>query len=83
MLTRLAHQLVPQQGPLRALAVANLVNSIGDGLFAAVSLVYFVRVVGLGTSQVTAGLAIGSGAALVAGVPAGMLADRLGHDGST
>jgi len=75
---RLVRALVPERGPVRSLAIANLVNSLGDGLFAATSLVYFVRIVGLSPTQVTTGLALGSGAALLAGIPAGVLADRLG-----
>lgn len=69
---------LPAPGPVRTLAAANLTNSIGDGLFAAISLVYFVRVVGLSSGQVTAGLAIGSGVALLTGIPAGVAADRFG-----
>jgi MFS family permease len=77
VLSRLTRLVLPR-GPVRSLALANLINSVGDGLFAAVSLVYLVRVVGLSTAQVTAGLAMGSGAALMIGVPVGMLADRFG-----
>jgi MFS transporter len=60
------------------LAAANLTNSVGDGLFAAIGVVYLVRVVGLSSGQVVVGLAIGSAVALLAGIPVGVVADRVG-----
>lgn len=63
---------------VRRLAVATLFNTIGNGIFTAISVVYFVRIVSLNPSQVTGGLTIGGAFALLAGVPAGRLADRFG-----
>jgi MFS family permease len=63
---------------VRRLVGATLFNTIGNGIFAAIGVVYFVKVVSLTPSQVTVGLAIGGAVALLVGVPAGRLADRYG-----
>jgi MFS family permease len=70
--------LVPPQGPIRSVAAAGLVNSFGDGAFAAVSVIYLVRFVGLSATQVGVGLAIAGVVALLVGIPIGMLGDRIG-----
>lgn len=84
---RLRRRTVRRSGPfaellrnseLRRLAGATLFNTIGNGIFAAIGVVYFVKVVSLTPSQVTGGLAIGGAVALLVGVPAGRLADRYG-----
>jgi len=68
-LARARTVLLPQPGPARTPVAANLTNSLGDGIFATASVVYFVRVVGLSPGQVTAGLAIGGVTTLLAGIP--------------
>jgi MFS family permease len=70
--------LTPVPGPVRALAAVTFVNSIGNGVFATVATIYLVRVVGLSVAQVGVGLALGGCAALLTGVPLGLLADRIG-----
>ncbi len=70
--------LTPVPGPVRKLAAVTFVNSIGNGVFATVATIYLVRVVGLSVAQVGVGLAVGGGAALLTGVPLGLLADRIG-----
>ncbi|MFF1308010.1 MFS transporter [Streptomyces sp. NPDC058307] len=74
MLTR----LVPQQPTLRTFVWATLVSSFGNGLFIAVSVVYFTLSAGLTTGQVGLGLTIAGVGGVLAGVPAGRLADRWG-----
>jgi MFS family permease len=54
------------------------VNTVGNGLFMTGSAVFFVRSVGLSPAQVGAGLTIAGGVGLVAGIPAGRMADRRG-----
>ena len=63
---------------VRRLAAANLANSLGDGMFAAVSAVFFIDVVGLSAGSVTRGLAAGAMLALLIGIPIGILGDRIG-----
>jgi MFS family permease len=64
--------------PVRTLALAQLTNSLGDGAYYACSALYFTRVVGLSVTQVGLGLTVAWAAGMLAGVPAGCLADRWG-----
>lgn len=57
---------------------AALIEWTGTGLFLAVSTIYFVKVAGLSTSSVGAGLTIGGAVAVVAAVPLARLAGRFG-----
>ena len=70
--------LVPEPGPLRVLASATLVNTFGNGLMFTASALYFTRIVGLSATQVGAGLTCAGLVGLLAGVPLGHLADRMG-----
>jgi MFS family permease len=71
-------RFMPPAGPPRILAVAQFVNSLGDGAFYACSALFFTRVVGLSPARVGLGLTIGWAAGMLAGVPLGHLADRWG-----
>ncbi|MEU9147982.1 MFS transporter [Streptomyces sp. NPDC048349] len=68
--------------PPRVLAVAQLMNSIGDGAFYVTSALYFARVVGLTPAEIGFGLTLGWAVGSVAGVPLGNLADRRGARGT-
>ena len=70
--------LVPEPGPLRTLAAATLVNTFGNGLMFTASALYFTRIVGLSATQVGVGLTCAGLVGLLAGVPLGNLADRIG-----
>jgi MFS family permease len=65
-------------GPPRVLALAQLVNSLGDGAFYACSALFFTRIVGLSPAQVGLALTVGWAVGMLAGVPLGHLADRWG-----
>ncbi|MER7578849.1 MFS transporter [Kitasatospora sp. NPDC097691] len=65
-------------GPQRALIVASFVSRVGNGLFNTASVLYFTLVVHLPAAQVGVGLTIAGLVGLLAGVPAGNLADRYG-----
>ncbi|MFG2621326.1 MFS transporter [Streptomyces sp. NPDC048507] len=65
-------------GPQRALIGANFVSRVGNGLFNAASVLYFTLVVHLPAAQVGIGLTIAGLVGLLAGIPAGNLADRYG-----
>jgi MFS family permease len=60
------------------LAIAALVDSLGNGMFLTLSAVYFTRIGGLSPAQVGVGLSTGGLAGLVGLVPLGALADRFG-----
>ena len=71
--------LLPEAGPMRSLALAVLVNSLGSGVFLPVSTIYFTRVIGLSVTQIALGLAIAGVAGLFSGVVLGHMADRWGR----
>ncbi|GAA3250349.1 MFS transporter [Nonomuraea helvata] len=65
----------------RILALAQLANSIGDGVYLVTSAFYFARIVGLSATEIGLGLTLGWAVGSVAGVPIGHLADRRGPRG--
>ncbi|MFD7321270.1 MFS transporter [Streptomyces sp. NPDC059875] len=66
----------------RALLLAQLSNSIGDGAFYVSSALYFTRIVGLSAAQIGIGLTLAWAVGSVAGVWLGHLADRRGPRGT-
>lgn len=62
--------------PLRMMTWATLVNTIGTGIWAAGSALYFTRFMGLEPAVVGLGLTLAGVVGLLASVPAGYLADR-------
>ena len=77
-LVRRISAVLPQDGPQRALILSSFVNRVGNGLFNTAAVLYFTLVVHLPATQVGAGLTIAGLVGLLAGVPAGQLADRHG-----
>ncbi|WP_243745093.1 MFS transporter [Streptomyces hainanensis] len=71
-------ETVPAAGPPRPLAAAQFVNSVGDGAFYACSALFLTQLVGLSASRVGLALTVAWASAMLAGVPLGHLADRLG-----
>jgi hypothetical protein len=76
--SQLLDDLVPERGPKRVFAAATLASAFGFGLIMTSSALYFTRVVHLSTGKVGVGLSVAGVLGLVAGVPAGDLADRYG-----
>ncbi|MGA5421607.1 MFS transporter [Streptomyces lavendulocolor] len=74
--------LLPAPGPARGLALAQMVNAVGDGAYYVCSALYFSRVVGLTATQIGAALTLAWAVGAVAGVPLGHLADRRGPRGT-
>lgn len=68
--------------PPRVLALAQLMNSFGDGAFYVTSALYFARIVGLPPTQIGFGLTLGWAVGSMVGVPLGHLADRRGARGT-
>lgn len=67
-----------QSGPQRALIAASFVSRVGNGLFNTASVLYFTLVVHLPATRVGVGLTVAGLVGLLAGIPAGNLADRYG-----
>lgn len=63
---------------VRRLIAATLVNTLGNGVYAAVGALYLTRAVGLSVGHVGVGLTIAALVGLVASTPLGVVADRLG-----
>lgn len=74
-------RLIPQDRAQRTLAAANLLNTVGNGVFFTAGVLYFTRAVHFGTSQVGIGLSAAGLVALFFGIPIGHLADRRGPRG--
>jgi MFS family permease len=65
-------------GPQRVVILSSFVNRVGNGLFNTAAVLYFTLVVHLHPAQVGVGLTIAGLVGLLAGIPAGDLADRHG-----
>ncbi|WP_078843197.1 MFS transporter [Streptomyces albus] len=71
-------RILPPAGPPRRLALAQLVNSVGDGAYYVCSTLYFARIAGLPPALIGLGLTLAWAAAAPAGILLGHLADRRG-----
>ncbi|MET0491648.1 MAG: MFS transporter [Actinoplanes sp.] len=76
-----AMSVLPEPGPIRTLALATLVNTIGSGLWMASSALFLTRSVGLSVAQTGLALTLVALVSLVVSTPVGYLADRLGPRG--
>lgn len=63
----------------RAYSLITAVDSAGTGSFLTVSVVLFVRLIGVSPTQIGAALGLGGVLSLLTRVPLGRLSDRLGH----
>lgn len=70
--------LLPADPALRLATVLTAVNSLGNGLYFPLGVLYFTRVVGLDTTAVGLGMTVAGLVGVAAGVPAGRAADRWG-----
>jgi hypothetical protein len=69
---------LPPAGPPRRLMVADLVSTVGTGLFVAGSTLFLIRAAGLPIRDVALGLTLAGTVGLAATLPVGRLADRYG-----
>lgn len=67
---------IPEPGPLRTLTKSTLANTIGNGLYYTVEVIFFTRSVGLSVHRVALGLGIAAVAGLLISIPAGHMSDR-------
>ncbi|MFF3735992.1 MFS transporter [Streptomyces sp. NPDC002566] len=70
--------LLPADPVLRRAALLTLVNSLGNGLYFPLGVLYFTRIVGLDATSVGLGMTCAGLVGVAAGVPAGRAADRWG-----
>ncbi|MFC0626758.1 MFS transporter [Kribbella deserti] len=63
---------------IRRLILATVVNTLGNGVYAAVGALFLTRVAGLSVPAVGLGLTIAALAGLITSTPLGVVADRLG-----
>ena len=68
--------VIPERGDLRTLAAATFANTLGSGLWVAMSAVFLTRSAGLSPAQVGLGFSVGGLVGLLSAVPLGSLADR-------
>lgn len=73
---RLIRAAIPESGPLRTLTKSTLANTIGNGLYYTVEVIFFTRSVGLSVHRVALGLGVAAVAGLLISVPAGHMSDR-------
>ncbi|HUX05589.1 MAG TPA: MFS transporter [Acidimicrobiales bacterium] len=79
--SRLKRAVIPDPGPIRTLTKATLANTVGNGLYMTISVIFFTRSVGLSNHQVALGLSIAAAGGVLVNIPAGHLADRRGPRG--
>ncbi|QTJ65305.1 MFS transporter [Rhodococcus sp. ZPP] len=77
-LRRLGGVLLPGSPAGRTLAVGAGIDSLGTGMFFASFALYFIGVVGLSANQIALATTMAGALALLAPVPLGRLADRVG-----
>ena len=75
---RLGAMLLPSSHAGRTLAIGAGIDSLGTGMFFASFALYFVGIVGIAATQVALAATLAGAVALLAPVPLGRLADRLG-----
>lgn len=71
-------RLLPFDGPVRVMAVATLITTVGTGLWYSSWAIFFTRSVGLSSDQLAAGITAAGLLGLVVATPVGRLADRVG-----
>lgn len=75
-------RLLPADPLAKRLVAQSLIYSVGAGIFLTGSTVFFTVYAGLSPSVIALGLSVAAGCSTLASVPAGRLADRLGHQRS-
>ena len=77
-----ASRLLPPTPLGRSLALQSALYAVGTGVFVSGNAVYFTRIVGLTPGEVGLGISLGGAVSMLAAVPAGRWADRVGLRGS-
>ncbi|HVF19254.1 MAG TPA: MFS transporter [Mycobacteriales bacterium] len=69
---------LPAGRSARVFAIASLIDALGSGMFMPVSVLYFVRSVGLSAPRVGFGLGVAAGVGIAGTLAAGVVVDRFG-----
>jgi MFS family permease len=72
----LVRAAIPEPGPLRTLTKSTLANTIGNGLYYTVEVIFFTRSVGLSVHRVALGLGLAAVVGILVSIPAGHQSDR-------
>jgi MFS family permease len=79
----LLENIVPPKGVVRTLCLSNLAKTAGHGILMSVSVLFFIRTVGIPAQRVGLAMTIGAALGMAASIPAGRLADRTGPRNTT
>lgn len=71
----LLKDIIPPPGIVRLLAVSNLAKTTAHGVLMSISVLYFTRVVAIPAARFGLALTLGTAIGMLAGVPAGRIAD--------
>lgn len=71
-------ELVPPAGTVRVLCLSHMSKTAAHGILMSIAVLYFTRTVQIAPEQVGLALSIGAAVGLLAGIPAGRLADMVG-----
>jgi predicted MFS family arabinose efflux permease len=74
----LLRDVLPPPGIIRLLAVSNLAKTTAHGVLMTINVLYFTRVLHIAPERVGLALTLGAAGGILAGVPAGRLADLRG-----
>ncbi|WP_369216742.1 MFS transporter [Streptomyces flavofungini] len=77
-LATLLRDLRPPSPVVRVLALSNLARTVANGFLLSVSVLFFIRAVGIDSGRVGLGMTLAAVLAMLASIPAGQLSDRLG-----
>lgn len=68
---------------MRLLVTGSLINSVGNGVFAACGIIYLTKFVGFSAGQLGVGLTVAEVIGFAAGLPIGAICDRYGPKRTT
>ncbi|MCY0927956.1 MFS transporter [Streptomyces sp. H27-H1] len=74
----LLRELRPPSPVVRVLAVSNFARTIANGFLLSVTVLYFMRAVGVSAGHVGLGMTVAAVLAMLVSIPAGQLSDRFG-----
>ncbi|MEY9843506.1 MFS family permease [Streptacidiphilus sp. BW17] len=77
-MTALLRKVQAPSPVVRSLAVSNLARTVANGFLLSVTVLYFIRAVGIDADRVGLGMTVAAVLAMLASIPAGQLSDRLG-----
>ncbi|MFI5866474.1 MFS transporter [Streptomyces sp. NPDC051546] len=77
-LSTLLRDLKPPSPVVKVLAISNLARTVANGFLLSVTVLYFMRAVGIPAASVGLGMTVAAVLAMLVSIPAGRLSDRFG-----